>query len=79
MALRRAKAELLMEAATVALRLPPAERAPVAALLGADVALLDAVDAEIGRADHALAAVLEATPAGVLTSLPGVRVVRASA
>jgi transposase len=77
--LQRAKAEVLMEAAAVALRLPPAQRAPVAALLAADVALLDAVDAEIGRAEQALAAVLEATPAGVLASLPGVGVVRASA
>jgi transposase len=77
--LRRAKAEVLMEAAVVALRLPPAEREPVAALLEADVVLLDAVDAEISRAEQALAGVLEATPAGVLTSLPGVGVVRASA
>ncbi len=77
--LRRAKAEVLMEAAAIALRLPPAEREPVAALLGADVALLDAVDAEISRAEQALAGVLEATPAGVVTSLPGVGVVRASA
>lgn len=50
--LRRAKAEVLIQAATVALRLPPSERAPVAALLAADVALLDAVDAEIGRAER---------------------------
>lgn len=77
--LRRAKAAQLIDAAKVALRLPAAERAPVAALLAADVALLDAVDAEIVRAEQALAAVLEATPAGVLTSLPGVGVVRASA
>ena len=77
--LRRAKASQLIDAATVALRLPSAERVPVAALLAADVALLDAVDAEIGRAEQALAEVLEATPAGVLTSLPGVGVVRASA
>jgi transposase len=77
--LRRAKAGQLMDAAAVALRLPSAERVPVAALLAADVALLDAVDAEIGRAEQALADVLEATPAGVLASLPGVGVVRASA
>jgi transposase len=77
--LRRAKAGQLMEAAAVALRLPPAERAPLAALLAADMALLDAVDDEIHRADEALAEVLEATPASVLGSLPGVGVVRASA
>ena len=77
--LRRPKAAQLLEAAMVALRLPAAERAPVAALLAADVALLDALDAEIVRAEQALAEVLEATPAGVLASLPGVGVVRASA
>jgi transposase len=60
--LRRAKASQLMEAAAVALRLPSAERLPVAALLAADLALLDAVDAEIGRAEEALGEVLEATP-----------------
>lgn len=77
--LRRAKAEQLLEAATVALRLPVAEREPRAALLAADVALLDALGEEISRAEHALAEVLPATPAAVLTSLPGVGVVRASA
>jgi transposase len=77
--LRRSKADQLLEAARVALRLPAAERVPVAALLAADVALLDAVDVEIGRAEAALAEVLAATPAGILTSLPGVGIVRASA
>lgn len=77
--LQRRKAEQLLQAAQVALRLPPAERAPLAALLAADVALLDAIGAEIRRAEEALAEVLDATPAGVLTSLPGVGVVRASA
>lgn len=77
--LRRPKAEQLLEAARVALRLPVAERAPVAALLAADVALLDALDLEIDRAEAALAEVLASTPAGVLTSLPGVGIVRASA
>jgi transposase len=77
--LRRAKAEQLLEAARVALRLPAGERAPVASLLAADVALLDTVDLEIDRAEAALAEVLAATPAGILTSLPGVGIVRASA
>lgn len=77
--LRRPKAEQLLEAARVALRLPAAERAPIAALLALDVALLDAVDREIDRAEDALAEVLASTPAGVLTSLPGVGIVRASA
>jgi transposase len=77
--LRRPKAEQLLDAARVALRLPDAERAPVAALLAADVALLDALGDEIARAEAALAEVLASTPAGVLTSLPGVGIVRASA
>jgi transposase len=77
--LQRRKAEQLVEAATVALRLPSAERAPIAALLAADVALLDAVGREIRRAEEALAEVLARTPAGILVSLPGVGVVRASA
>ena len=77
--LQRRKAEQLLEAAKVALRLPTAERAPVAALLAADVSLLEAIAREIQRAEDQLAAVLSATPAGVLVSLPGVGVVRASA
>jgi transposase len=77
--LRRPKAEQILEAARVALGLPTAEREPVATLLAADVALLDALDAEIDRAETALASVLASTPAGVLTSLPGVGTVRASA
>ncbi len=77
--LQRRKADQVIEAAKTALRLPIAERAPVAALLAADVALLDAIDAEIGRAEDQLTEVLDATPARVLISLPGVGVVRASA
>lgn len=77
--LQRRKAEQLLEAAKVALRLPEAEQGPRAALLAADVALLEALGQEITRAEHALAEVLPATPAAVLTSLPGVGVVRASA
>jgi transposase len=77
--LRRAKAAELIDAANVALRLPPAERAPIAALLRSDVALLEAISDEIRRAEDQLARVLDATPAGVLVSLPGVGVVRASA
>ncbi len=77
--LRRAKAEQLIDAAKVALRLPPAERVPIAALLAADVALLEAIGNEIRHAEDQLASVLDATPAGVLVSLPGVGVVRASA
>lgn len=77
--LQRAKAAQLIDAAQVALRLPNAERGPIAALLRADVALLEALGDEIRRAEDELASVLAATSAGVLVSLPGVAVVRASA
>jgi transposase len=77
--LQRRKAEQLVDAAKVALRLPESERAPIARLLAADVALLEALAAEIRHAEDALTEVLGATPAAVLTSLPGVGVVRASA
>ena len=77
--LRRAKAEQLITASRVALRLPVAERVALGVLLSADVALLDALDAEIDRAESALGDVLESTPARVLRSLPGVGIVRASA
>jgi transposase len=77
--LQRAKAAQLLETAKASLRLPEADRTPIAALLAADVGLLDAIDDEVARAEEALAEVLSATPAGVLTSLPGIGVVRASA
>jgi transposase len=47
-------------------------------VLSADVALLTALEIEIVSAEEALADVLGDTPAGVLQSLPGVAVVRAS-
>jgi transposase len=47
-------------------------------VLAIDVALLASVEAEITAAEKALEEVLADTPAGVLTSLPGVAVVRAS-
>lgn len=77
--LRGSKAAQLVTAASDALRLPAAERACRAAVLGTDVTLLAALNADITTAETQLAAVLEATPAAVLTSLPGIAVVRASA
>lgn len=72
------KAAQLVAAAEQALRLPAAERACRAQVLSSDVALLDAMNADIARADTELAAVLPNTPACVLLSLPGVSTVRAS-
>jgi transposase len=77
-ALSRPKAAQVVEAARVALRLPEAERAALGRVLAADVALLGALEAEIAAAETALGEVLAQTPAGILTSLPGVAVVRAS-
>lgn|GEM_PF-516321 len=75
----RPKAAQVVQAAKEALRLPGTERAVLGAVLSADVALLGSVEAELARAEAALAELLPKTPAQVLTSLPGVGVVRASA
>jgi transposase len=76
--LQRRKAEQLHQAAADALRLPSAERACRATVLAADLAVLDLLNNQIGQAEQHLAKVLPNTPAGVLTTLPGVGVVRAS-
>jgi hypothetical protein len=76
--LQRGKAEQLHRAATEALRLPAAERACRAVVLAADLRLLKTLNTQISEAEQRLAEVLPDTPAGVLTSLPGVGVVRAS-
>jgi hypothetical protein len=47
-------------------------------VLGADVVLLGALDGAIRDAEHELEEVLPHTPAGILTSIPRVAVVRAS-
>jgi len=72
------KATQVVEAARVALRLPAAERTVLGRVLAADVALLGVLEAEIAAAETALGEVLGDTPAGILTTLPGVAVVRAS-
>lgn len=77
-ALSRPKAAQVVEAARVALRLPDGERTVLGKVLAADLALLSSVDAEIVAAEAALSEVLATTPAAILTTLPGVAVVRAS-
>jgi len=47
-------------------------------VLAADIALLETVGAEVGQAEGLLGQMLDQTPAGVLTTLPGIGVVRAS-
>jgi transposase len=76
--LHRSKAARLHQAAADALRLPAAERACRAEALAADLALLEQIDSQIQVAEQHLHAVLPDTPAGVLTTLPGIGVVRAS-
>ena len=76
--LTAAKAQVLHQAAADALRLPAVERACRSQVLTADLAVLDLLDAQLTQAEQHLAEVLPDTPAGVLTSLPGIGVVRAS-
>jgi transposase len=74
----RPKAEQVVQAARTALQLPSSERGALLAVLAADWALFEALDAEIGEATAHLAALLPKTPAGVLLGIPGVGVVAAS-
>ncbi|MHC4093819.1 MAG: IS110 family transposase [Planctomycetota bacterium] len=74
----RPKAAQVMAAAQDALRLDEAEHAAAGAVLAADVVLLATVEGEVQRAEEMLSSVLDETPAGVLSTLPGVGVVRAS-
>ena len=76
--LATAKAQVLHQAAADALRLPATERACRATVLVADLEVLDLLNAQVTQAEQRLAAVLPDTPAGVLLTLPGVAVVRAS-
>jgi transposase len=77
--LNRPKAAQIHTAAKQALRLPEAERKVLALVLSADVCLLERLEAELARAEAALAEILPQTPAAILTSLPGTGVIRASA
>jgi len=75
----RSKAALIVTTAEKALVVPDRERRARMGVLKADLALYDRICAEIHRAESELAAVIDQTPAGVLVSLPGVGVPRASA
>lgn len=74
----RAKAAAVTAAARNALRLPEEELAARRTVLGADIVLLDYLDTMIDEAEQQLSAVLVDTPAAILTTLPGISVVRAS-
>jgi transposase len=73
------KAERVVAAARDALALPGPQRASAEAILAADVALFSSLRAELDRCEARLEEILPNTPAGVLTSLPGIGIVRASA
>jgi transposase len=75
---RRAKAEQVVQAAMVALTLPPEVARVHARVLAEDVDLLTRLDRTIEEAEHALAEILPHTPAGILTTIPRVAVARAS-
>jgi len=74
----RRKAAEVVDAARIVLALPKAERATLERILAADVALLGELEEQLRGAETELGKVLAATPAGVLLSLPGVGIVRAS-
>lgn len=69
----------VIAAARQALRLSEPERLVRLQMLAADLALLDALFAEIAGADLSIEQLLPCTPARVLLSLPGVAAVRAGA
>jgi transposase len=75
---QRPKAIQIVAAAKGALSLAPQVRQVHAAVLASDVALLASLDRAIAQAEEALTEVLPRTPAGILTTLPRVSVVRAS-
>jgi transposase len=71
------KATAIIEAARRSLRLPEPERQARLAILHSDTVRLRELFTELATTDAAVAGLLEATPAAVLTSLPGVSSIRA--
>ena len=72
------KAAAIIDAARRSLRLPEPERQARLAILRSDTVRLRELFGELARADATIARLLTATPAAVLTSLPGVGSVRAA-
>lgn len=75
----RPKAEQVVAAAQVALRLPVTERRAPLVVLASDWALFEALDQQIHDATAVLTDLLPKTPAGILLGIPGVGVLIASA
>ena len=74
----RSKADEVVEAARQALVVPEGQRRAAQQFVGRDVCLLETIEAEIAECDRQLADVLQATPAGVLLTIPGVGITTAS-
>jgi len=74
----RPKAAAVVAAARNALSLPDEALVATRAVFNADIVLLDYLDTMIDEADRQLQGVLGDTPAAILTSLPGISVIRAS-
>lgn len=72
------KCDEIVAVARDALALPAAQCDTAESILAADVTLLGVLSVEIDRCEHRLEQILAHTPAGVVASLPGVGVVRAS-
>lgn len=72
------KAAAIIDAARRSLRLPEPERQARLAIVRSDAARLRELFTELAIADATIETLLEATPAAVLTSLPGVGAVRAA-
>jgi len=72
------KAAQVVEAAHEALAVPEGQRHAAQQFVARDMTLLEAIEAEIAECDRQLAEILPATPAGILTTIPGVAVTTAS-
>lgn len=74
----RPKAAQVITAAGEAMCVPDAQRAAAAQLLKRDIRAFDTLQRELAACDERLAQLLPDTPAGVLTSIPGIGVLTAS-
>jgi len=72
------KADQVVEAARQALAVPEGQRRAAEEFVARDMALLAALEAEMAECERQLADILPHTPAGVLTSVPGIGVTSAS-
>jgi transposase len=74
----RPKAARVIAAAGEAMCVPEAQRAAAAQLLTAEITVFDTLQRDLAACDQRLAQLLPDTPAGVLTSIPGVGTLTAS-